>query len=222
MKPKIKVIDYVFKSNVINFLIEEDNIMINATEMIKLYPNKLMKDYTILKSTQIFIEALVEELNNEENPPHNNSKIVEMDSLLKNNEENPPHYNEENIENEPKIYTSEDVLFTNKKGGTFMRRELALEFATWLDVKLKLWLIRIIDRIMFNEYNLKIRNIILEIKVTRDRKQLLKYKIDNDQFEKEDAREFSQLEDKLKKLQNEKNKLTNLQTKAIQMVFNYE
>jgi len=49
-------------------------------------------------------------------------------------------------------YSKENFVYSNNKAGTYMHRKLALEFASWLDVDLKLWIIDTIDEILFGHY----------------------------------------------------------------------
>jgi hypothetical protein len=46
----------------------------------------------------------------------------------------------------------EEVIFANKKGGTYMNRLLALKFAAWLDVDFEIWIYSTIEKIIFGHY----------------------------------------------------------------------
>jgi len=49
-------------------------------------------------------------------------------------------------------YNRENIVYSNNKAGTYMHRKLALEFASWLDIDFKLWIIDVIDEILFGHY----------------------------------------------------------------------
>ena len=85
----------------------------------------------------------------------------------------------------------------------------------------------VLMKIMFNEFTLKIRNTVIEIKTISDRHDLLAYKIDNNQFTIEEASEYRKLEIQLKKLkQGAFNRFHNCKTNRFQlcsqMFFNIE
>jgi hypothetical protein len=227
MQNKFRVLDKIYEGSSIHFQIGNDfDVMVNATEMIKLYPAKLMKDFLRLESTNYFIHALLDDLNNGNNVYnhiHYPEKNQEKDLILNFNEENPPHYiekttqneakNDDNEENPPhyilKKYTKEDVIITNKKGGTLMRRELALEFAMWLDVKLKIWLIRMVDNILYIEYNVQFNNIVKEIEETKAKIKEYRFKIYKKIASNDDAIACFDLMEKLNRLNMLKRTLNN-------------
>lgn len=51
-----------------------------------------------------------------------------------------------------RCYNREDVYNTNRKGGTYMHRYLAIKFAYWLDVKFEVWITKTIDELIFGNY----------------------------------------------------------------------
>lgn len=53
-----------------------------------------------------------------------------------------------NLEPIPK----QKIIHTNHRHGTFFHRELAIEFAMWLDPILKRWIINKIDEVLFGNY----------------------------------------------------------------------
>lgn len=53
-----------------------------------------------------------------------------------------------NLEPIPK----EEIIQTNHRHGTFFHRELAIEFAMWLDPIFKRWIINKIDEVLFGNY----------------------------------------------------------------------
>lgn len=46
----------------------------------------------------------------------------------------------------------EEIVQTNKKGGTWMHRILALKFAAWLDPYFEVWVFQTIDKIILGHY----------------------------------------------------------------------
>ncbi len=46
----------------------------------------------------------------------------------------------------------EEIIQTNHRYGTFFHRELAIEFAMWLDPIFKRWIINKIDEVLFGNY----------------------------------------------------------------------
>jgi hypothetical protein len=49
-------------------------------------------------------------------------------------------------------FTRDEIVFSNKKGGTWMHRLLALKFAAWLDPAFELWVFATIDKIILGHY----------------------------------------------------------------------
>lgn len=50
------------------------------------------------------------------------------------------------------ILTMDEILYANKKAGTFMHRILALKFAAWLDANFEVWVFSKIEEITFGNY----------------------------------------------------------------------
>jgi len=51
-----------------------------------------------------------------------------------------------NVENE------EDLILSKQKSGTWMHRVVALDFASWLSPELRVWMLLILDKLIFGEY----------------------------------------------------------------------
>jgi hypothetical protein len=49
-------------------------------------------------------------------------------------------------------FSKDEIIKTNKKGGTWMHRILALKFAAWLDPKFEVWVWLTIDKILLGHY----------------------------------------------------------------------
>lgn len=50
------------------------------------------------------------------------------------------------------VLTMDEILFANKKAGTYMHRILALKFAAWLDPEFEVWVFSKIEEITFGNY----------------------------------------------------------------------
>lgn len=48
--------------------------------------------------------------------------------------------------------TRAEIVSTNKKGGTWMHRTLALKFAAWLDPYFEVWVFHTVDKIILGHY----------------------------------------------------------------------
>ena len=113
---------YKYNNKEITFqLTGKEGVMINATQMIKAFPNKRISDY-LNKSTT---EELVRALNLRKSPSIGES-------------ENPASLNINELAN-----INNSILRVVKGGlgeqGTWMCEDLALDFAQWLSVDFKLW-----------------------------------------------------------------------------------
>lgn len=120
----MKTLEFIYQETQIHFLVNQDtNVMVNATEMANLF-GKRVSNFKVLESTQHFISELIE------------------------------HENNKNINCDPSRYLSEkDIIQDRRRGGTYMHRKLAIEFAMWLDVKFKLWVVDIIEDIVYSKFN---------------------------------------------------------------------
>jgi hypothetical protein len=217
---KFKVLDYMYNENIIHFLVSGEDIMINATEMVKQYPGKLINHFINLKETQEYIKIILEDFNfNDKISYHYIEKIENYEALKKDIDKESYHYIEKSKQ-ENRVYTIDDVYYTNKKGGTFMCRDLALSLATWLDLRFKLWLNRTIDRILCIEYSLKFNKIIEEIENTKKQLSNLKLKIRGKTATIEDANKHLDALEKLEKLKSLKRNLSAQHTKEIQYKLN--
>ena len=131
----MKSIERIFQDTEIHFLLQnEGDVMVNATEMAAPF-GKYPRDFTRLESTQRFINELLEQ---------ENEKLI-VAHLLQ-------YPDQSREENDCVLLKEADLIYTNKKAGTFMTRKLALKFAAWLDVKFDVWIIDQIDNILYGPY----------------------------------------------------------------------
>ena len=122
-KPQSKAVEFIYQETEIHFLLgNEKNVMVNATEMAKAF-GKEIDNFLRLDSTKKFISSLLK---------RENSKIIPSDVRG--------------------YLTEEDIVIGKKRGGTYMHRKLALEFASWLDIDFKVWIIDMIDDLLFGNY----------------------------------------------------------------------
>lgn len=123
----MKTLEFIYQETQIHFLVNQNtNVMVNATEMANLF-GKRVDHFKSLDSTKLFISELIE---------HENNKKIHRDH--------------------GGFLTEKDIIQGKGRGGTYMHRKLAIEFAMWLDVKFKLWVVDIIEDIVnsrFNHYN---------------------------------------------------------------------
>lgn len=116
----------VFEENQITFTLSKDNkMMINATEMAKVFDKKV-ENFTRIDSTQEFINSCLELSNLEANKTPK--------SVLFN------------------INSVDDLIISRQKSGTFMHRILALKFAAWLSPKFEVWVYSTIENLLFGKH----------------------------------------------------------------------
>ena len=126
MEQKSKALEFIYQDTQIHFLLgNEKNVMVNATEMAKAF-GKRIEDFKRLEGTKVFIQALLK---------RENAKFAHADVREQNT----------------KKWTESDLVQTTNKA-TYYHRKLALEFASWLDVDFKVWIIDTIDDLLFGHY----------------------------------------------------------------------
>jgi hypothetical protein len=133
MKQIVKPLEFSYDDKIIHFLMNDDNVMVNATEMANVF-GKRVENYLRLDSTQKLIKGI--------NKSHYNHSDVSDYNLEKN----------ENNHSDVSDYNLENIVSSNKKRGTYMHRILALDFAAWLDIDFKIWIYSVIEKIIFGYY----------------------------------------------------------------------
>ena len=115
-----------FEESKITFILTKDNgMMINATEMAKLFGKKV-DNFTRTEQTQDFIKSCLKFANTEENKT---PKSVLFG-----------------------IKKEEDLIISSQKSGTFMHRVLALKFAAWLNSDFEVWVYSTIEQLLFGKH----------------------------------------------------------------------
>lgn len=100
-----------------------------------------------------------------------------------------------------------EIVRTAKNGGTWMNRKLALEFAAWLNPDFRLWILDIIEKILFGKYDLLNEiNTQLQITATEVKNMEQKFLINIPDFAK-----YQQLKTKLTQLRRRRNKFNDEQ-----------
>jgi len=147
----MKTVKFTFEGSEITFTFDTENkIMVNATEMAKVF-NKYPKDFLILETTKSFItEALRKENSpnsNDKNSPNSDYSDDENNAKKRfSDDEKPQNCGFWNIKSEEDLYT------TNQRYGTFMHQVLALKFAAWLSPKFEIWVYCTIQKLLFGRY----------------------------------------------------------------------
>lgn len=149
-------LEYQFSGKTVEFLFQDD-LLVNATEMAAVY-GKRSTDFLKNGSTQKLISAL------------------EKSSIRANRSENSSLRFAGNADFDGEIrHRSADLvpLLIVQKGGeeggaTWMHRYLAIDFAMWLDVDFKIWILRKIDDLLLS-YTSEKRTLALRKRQVKDK-----------------------------------------------------
>ena len=180
---------FEFNGNEISFSMdEENNLMVNATEMAKPF-NKKVEAFMRNEDTQSFISECLKS--------ENSRFLEEKTDCLKTG-----------IPISLGIRSEEDLYISSQKSGTWMHRILALKFAAWLSPSFELWVYSTIETLLFGRYVEREKSLELSLKLERQREMLIgKTEKTGDDFEK--YLDINRL------LQKEKAKRKNLTTESI-------
>ena len=180
---------FEFNGNEISFSMdEENNLMVNATEMAKPF-NKKVEAFMRNEDTKIFISECLKS--------ENSRFLEEKTDCLKTG-----------IPISLGIRSEEDLYISSQKSGTWMHRILALKFAAWLSPSFELWVYSTIETLLFGRYVEREKSLELSLKLERQREMLIgKTEKTGDDFEK--YLDINRL------LQKEKAKRKNLTTESI-------
>lgn len=223
MKPKM--LTFLYHSAVVNFDFNplNSNMMINATQMAKIF-NKRIDNFLRLESTIQYMDILKTLPKDEKlwfEFPH-----IRVNSTGKNLDFGAefPHFrvnsDEENTEDLPKdgivLLRDHDILQTRGHQGTWMHRLLAIEFASWLDPSFKLWINLIIENLIFGNYK-KHFEASAKYEDAKARMDFLRYEIERT-GSKDLMLEYFECERTLKKAANDKRQAS----KQTVNLFNYQ
>jgi hypothetical protein len=169
----MRVVHFVYNNQEVDFLPNgEGNVMVNATQMAAIFGKRLD---VFLKSehAQAFIKAMLnlqkEDQNGDLSPQKRGDKLELFPPYGGNNfdedfEEYPDFVGmglEQSEANKFLVaqseagnfkYTLDQIIRTNKRGGTWMHRVLALKFAAWLDPSFEVWVFETADKIILGHY----------------------------------------------------------------------
>ena len=131
------VIKCLYEGKEVEFDLLNDNVMVNATEMAKIFGRRL--DFFLkTEPTKLFINALKNVSTGV------NSSNFDENSTDKNHEFTPKGGNSP-------AFSASNIIQTRGQNGTWMHRVLAIKFAAWLDPHFEVWVYSTIDQIMFGE-----------------------------------------------------------------------
>lgn len=166
-------LEFHFQNQIIEFDMSATDVMINATEMGKIY-GKRPVDFLKQENTKLFLQEL-----------KSASTQFRSDgaSLLNagNND-----FSDENI-------VRSDRGRGVDGGSTWMCRQLALKFASWLDAKFEVWVYQTIDKLLFEHARQTTTELKEKAKLTDRREELITHLQSNTLFQ-----EFMQVEMKIK------------------------
>ena len=147
--------EFKFKEQTVNFEIENKNVMVNATEMAKIFGKKI-NDFLRLEQTEEFIKECCKDENyykllGIKNEVQSGNSRFENEVQTENSRfENEVQYGNSHFETRKKSFLN--VVKGGKNSGTWMHRVLAIKFAAWLNPAFELWVYRVIDELLFGSY----------------------------------------------------------------------
>jgi len=180
------IIEFVFDNKVVEFDVSGADVMVNATEMGKIY-NKEPYDFLKQDGTKRF--------------------IAELKSAFAEFRTDP----ESELNAGNAVFDDEIVVRTERGkradgGATWMHRQLALKFAAWLDPKFEVWVYRTIDTMLF-EHTRKTTDELKEKARLTDRKdEIIQQLQGNELFQ-----EYRLIEYRLRQISNRIGKYNNSQ-----------
>jgi hypothetical protein len=179
------VIEFEFDNKVVEFDISGTDVMVNATEMGKIF-DKEPYSFLRIESTKRFIDEL-------------KSAIPAFRTVPG---------TERNAGNE--VFADEKVVRSDRGGAdggeTWMHRQLALKFAAWLDVRFEVWVYQTIDQLVF-ENSRKTNDELKEKAKLTDRRDEIIQELQRNEF----FQEYRLIEFKLRQIANRIGKYNNSQ-----------
>lgn len=132
----MEIKEFMYEGKVVEFFFGED-VMVNATEMAAVFGRKI-GHFLELESTKKWISHLektsIRDFKGRESRPYNSGNADLPGEIVAKSRDLTP------------------ILITKpgREGSTWMHRLLAIEFAMWLDIEFKLWVILKIDQMLYN------------------------------------------------------------------------
>jgi len=171
----MKSIEFTYDNQQIEFIQGENNIMVNATQMAKVF-NKRLDFFLKSENTKAFMSELEFTLFG------GNSTKKEF--------EFPPYGGNS------KKQRRELIIKTRGKSGTFMHKILALKLAAWLDPKFEVWVFSTIDKILYHHFHAIKDTTVVKLKIEKERDLMLEELLKK---YPDDVYKFLEIEDKLTK-----------------------
>ncbi len=204
---KSKAVEFVYQESEIHFLLEfEGSIMINATEMGKLF-DKETRSFLRLDNTKNYVKAMLRK-------KFNRTDWDDFEPFL-----DEKQIKKEFNRTEVYDYIKDNIYNSNKKNGTYICRQLAIKFAAWLDYDFDIWITETIEGLLFSEHYIIHQRKVLEIEKTKALIAQLEYKIRYKIGDIDTAIELLDAQQLLLKLQTEKRNAISNQVKNIQYSF---
>lgn len=183
----MKTLEFIYQENEIHFLVNpaDENVMVNATEMAKLF-NRKTKYYLETDATKKLIQSFKDGVFEGE------KEII-------------------------RAVKTDQIIQDRGRNGIYFHRELAIDFAGWLDVTFKRWTLFVIDKILFD--NLKdYRDAIKEELEASNQRENLKEAAKNNPC-KETIEAYFDNEDLIAKAKKKKNAAVRKQKTLFQQDF---
>lgn len=183
----MEIKEYMYKGKVVEFFFNED-IMVNATEMAAVFDRRVAK-FLELQSTKIWIKWLENNAIRANRSPSDGLRSS-ANALL----------GGEIKHRSPDLVPILIVEKGGDSGGTtWMHRLLAIDFAMWLDIDFKGWVILKIDQLLL-DYSMGHRKIALEKRNLIEELELIFRNNSNDT----NIKRIQQIQGELKQLQGDK------------------
>lgn len=191
----MKTLEFIYQENEIHFLLNptDDHVMINATEMAKIFGKK----------TELFLKT-----------DHAKAFIKVMEKEL-NQTPNEGQITSEKVANRQP--NGGQIIQNRGRNGIYFERKLALKFAAWLSPEFEYWVFSTIDKIVYG--NLKDHRDAMkaEIEAKEKAKQLKQELIANPGEDTVTA--YFENEDQIKNAQSKKAKAVRLQKTLFEQDF---
>ena len=190
---KMKSIEFTYNNQQIEFIQGDDNIMVNATQMAKVFDKRL--DF-FLKSENT--KAFMSELE---------FTLFGGNSTKKESEFPPYGGNSEKQRREL-------IIKSKGKSGTFMHKILALKLAAWLDPKFEVWVFSTIDKILYRHFHAIKNTTVKKLKIEKERDLMLEELLKK---HPDDFYKYLELEGKLTKATRKRLRAIRDSSKEIQL-----
>ncbi|GAB3568826.1 hypothetical protein GCM10027578_22130 [Spirosoma luteolum] len=154
---KNQIQEFIYEGQPVEFDIADDKLMVNATEMARIFGKKT-ENFLRNEQTQAFIQECLSYANSRNSNGLSYGNSRNSDDLKNANSRNSDELKNGNsrflgIEKESDLYTS------RQRSGTWMHRILALKFAAWLDPRFEIWVYLTIDQIVQGKQSVPVETV---------------------------------------------------------------